>query len=65
MRASRPNPLGFFLTYCIGRPIRSAIQAANGMPAVSPPATASKASKPARRASVATAKSISVARTRG
>ncbi len=33
------KPFGFLRTYCIGRLKRSAIQAANGMPAVSPPAT--------------------------
>src|SRR5574340_1093681 len=39
--APRPKPLGFLRTYCIGRFSRSATQAAKGMPAVSPPATAS------------------------
>ena len=63
--ALRPKPLGFLRTYCMGSAMRSAIQAANGMPAVSPPATASMAAKPISRRIVATAKSISVARTCG
>jgi hypothetical protein len=52
-------------TYCIGIDIRSAIQAANGMPAVSPPAIASSDSKPTSRRMMEAAKSISVLRTRG
>ena len=47
--ALRPKPFGFLRTYCIGSISRSAIQAANGMPAVSPPATASNCSKPTSR----------------
>ena len=41
MSALRPKPFACLRTYAIGADIRSAIQAANGMPAVSPPATAS------------------------
>ena len=63
--APRPKPFGFLRTYCIGRLSRSATQAANGMPAVSPPATASILSRPISRAMVWTAKSISVERTSG
>ena len=63
--ALRPKPFGFLRTYCIGNSSRSAIQAANGMPAVSPPTTVSNCSKPASRNTVAAPKSISVLRTRG
>ena len=49
----------------MGRPIRSAMKAAKGMPAVSPPATLSNASNPASRMTVAARKSISVPRMRG
>ena len=44
---------------------RSATKAAKGMPAVSPPAMLSKASKPALRITVTVRKSISVERMRG
>ena len=54
--ALRPNPLAFLRTYAIGADIRSAIQAANGMPAVSPPATASIVSYPMWRLIFSTAK---------
>ena len=63
--ASRPNPLACLRTYCIGSISRSAIQAAKGMPAVSPPATASMVSNPTSRTIAEAAKSISVWRTRG
>jgi hypothetical protein len=46
-------------------PSLSAIQAANGMPAVSPPATTSNCSKPASRSTIEAPKSIRVRRTRG
>src|SRR6516225_6275356 len=59
------KPFGFLRTYCIGSIRRSAIQAAKGIPAVSPPATPSNCSKPTSRISVATPKSISCWRTRG
>jgi hypothetical protein len=44
---------------------RSAIQAANGMPAVSPPATASNCSRPTSRIKVEAPNSIRACRTRG
>src|SRR6267143_449920 len=52
------------LAYCIGSARRSAIHAAYGIPAVSPPATTSNCSKPTSRASVATAKSTNWLRMR-
>ena len=49
----------------MGSANRSAIQAPNGMPAVSPPATTSTASKPTLRWMVCTAKSMIAERARG
>ena len=46
IRAFLPKPFGCFLTYNIGSPNNSDIQAAKGIPAVSPPATTSNASAP-------------------
>jgi hypothetical protein len=57
--------MAFLRTYVIGNAIRSATIAAKGMPAVSPPAILSKASKPALRITVTVRKSIRVERMRG
>ena len=56
---------GFLRIYVMGRAIRSAIRAANGIPAVSPPATESKASYPTLRITVTVRKSIRLLRMRG
>ena len=49
----------------MGNPIRSATKAANGIPAVSPPAILSKTSKPTLRITVMVKKSIIIERALG
>ena len=60
-----PKPFAFLRTYCIGSISLSAIQAAKGIPAVSPPAIESIVSKPIFCVITEAEKSIKVLRTRG